>query len=117
MWAPGALGNATTMPGVRPAPVSSSVPWVETWCGLPLQWTAGTQLTLWIRTLVTWGDGWRDGAGALEELAGLCVELAPGLVEALPGACAPPALAALAGSERAPSARSATATAVAVTSL
>ncbi len=57
MRAPGDLGKATTMPGARPTPSSSSVPCAETWWGLPLQWAAGTQLTLWMRTLVTCGEG------------------------------------------------------------
>ncbi len=56
MCAPGDLGKATTMPGCRPTPSSSSVPCVETWCGLPLQWAAGTQLTPVMRTLVTCGE-------------------------------------------------------------
>ena len=37
MRAPGARGKATVMPGFRPLPASSSVPCVDTWCGLPLQ--------------------------------------------------------------------------------
>ncbi len=56
MRAPGALGKATTIPGVSPMPPSSSVPCVETWWELPLQWAIGTQLTLVMRTLVTCGD-------------------------------------------------------------
>jgi hypothetical protein len=37
----------------QPRSGSSSVPCVETWCGLPLHLLAGTQLTVVIRTLVT----------------------------------------------------------------
>jgi hypothetical protein len=39
--------------GFSPGPDSSSVPCVETWCGLPLHLLTGTQLTVMIRTLVT----------------------------------------------------------------
>src|ERR1700677_2521513 len=54
MRPPGAFGNATTIPTFSPTPLSSSVPWVETWWGLPLQWAAGMQLTLVMRIVVTW---------------------------------------------------------------
>src|ERR1700683_5128845 len=107
MRAPGDLGKATTMPGVRPTPPSSSMPCVETWWGLPLQWTAGTQATLSMRTLVTCDDALL-----------LLVALGPPLLVVVvpPAACVPPGLDAIAGSAREASRHSA-ATAVAAMSL
>jgi hypothetical protein len=55
MRAPGARGNAIVIPEVRPLPAISSVPCVDTWCGLPLHLGCGTQLTLVMRIVVTWG--------------------------------------------------------------
>jgi hypothetical protein len=55
--APALAGNATSIPLFRPAPSSSSVPWVETWWGFPLQSAVGMQLTLVMRTLFTWRPG------------------------------------------------------------
>jgi hypothetical protein len=78
---------------VIPLPAINSVPWTETWCGLPLHLAAGTHATLVIRTLVTWGllavVGLRGAAGALG---------AAGTGEAAaPGDAAPPAFVATAG--------------------
>jgi hypothetical protein len=42
------------MPLRRPTPLSSSVPWTVTWCGLELHLAAGTQLARTIRTERTW---------------------------------------------------------------
>ena len=53
--APGECGNAIVMPESSPLPAISSVPCVDTWCGLPLHFACGTQLTLVMRTLVTCG--------------------------------------------------------------
>src|SRR6476646_5825137 len=66
---PGVRGNATTVPVVIPLPAIKSVPWTETWCGLPLHLADGTHATLVIRTLVTCGlvaeVGLRGADGAL----------------------------------------------------
>src|ERR1700760_1076549 len=53
--APGERGNAIVMPESRPLPAISSVPCVDTWCGLPLHFACGTQLTLVIRIVVMCG--------------------------------------------------------------
>jgi hypothetical protein len=55
MRAPGALGNATIIPALRPTPCSSNVPWAETSCGSTLHLDAGTQVAWRIRTVVTCG--------------------------------------------------------------
>src|ERR1700677_3879329 len=103
------------MPDFRPIPLSSSVPCVETWWGLALQCTAGTQLTLVMRTLSTWGEA-ALALDFVEELLLLLLLLlveAPPLsaVEVAPAACVPPASAALAGSARAASSHASSATA------
>src|SRR5271166_5938873 len=53
--APGLPGNARTIPERTLIPLTSSVPCVETWWGLVLQWATGTQLTPVILTLRTCG--------------------------------------------------------------
>jgi len=114
--APGDLGKATTMPGLRLVPPSSRVPWVETWWGLPLQCAAGVQVTLVMRTLSTCSDG--ALALALELSSVLLAAEPPVLVvEVPPAACVPPASAAPAGSGYAPSTHSASVTAAAATNL
>jgi hypothetical protein len=88
MRAPGALGNATTIPAVSPTPSSNSVPWVETSCGMPLHLATGTQVAWMMRTALT------RGAEPLEEL-GFVTVVAGGVVAgAVPPA--PPAAAAAA---------------------
>ena len=54
MRAPGELGKARIIPAFRPAPLSSSVPRVETWCAFVLQCGAGTQIALEMRIVYTW---------------------------------------------------------------
>ena len=51
--APGLVGNPTTIPGCSPTPLTSSVPWVETWWGFALQCAEGVQGTPVMRTVVT----------------------------------------------------------------
>src|SRR5271166_6558079 len=53
MRAPAVRGKATIIPVFSPLPVNSSVPRVETWCGLALHLGVGTQLALVMRTEVT----------------------------------------------------------------
>ena len=53
MRAPGLRGKATTIPALRPRPVSASVPCTDTWWGLVLQWLVGVQAALVMRTEVT----------------------------------------------------------------
>src|SRR5690348_9224097 len=53
MRAPGELGNAIAIPALSPTPRSSSLPWTDTWWGLPLQRSVGVQLTAVMRTLLT----------------------------------------------------------------
>src|SRR5271165_5875000 len=112
MRAPGDLGNATVIPGARPTPANSSVPRAETWWGLALQWAAGTQLTLTMRTLVMCPEGALAVAGAL---AG--GEEPPLAGELPPAAGVPPALAASAGSARAANKHSDSAMAAPATNL
>ena len=57
MRAPGVRGKATTIPALRPLPAISSVPPIDTWCGLLLQVDAGVQRTLVMRTEVTCAVG------------------------------------------------------------
>src|ERR1700759_4288747 len=52
---PGVCGKAIVEPGPSPLPAINSVPCVETWCGLPLHFDFGTQLTLVMRTVSTCG--------------------------------------------------------------
>ncbi len=121
--APGAFGKATTMPGLSPTPPSSSVPWVETWCGLALQCAAGTQLTLWIFTLSTCREGLAAALAPapvrpVDELGALVVEVPPAFaVEVTLGAEAPPAPTASAVGAYVASARSDATMAVARTNL
>ncbi len=82
--APAFFGKPSVMPAFSPMPFSSSVPWSETWCGLPLQCASGMHATLVMRTLVTWAP----------------VPLAAGFVVVAPGAAEPP-LDARAGTARA----------------
>src|ERR1700676_2878277 len=53
MRAPGERGNATIIPAFSPLPLTSSVPWIDTWRALALHLAAGTQLALVMRTEVT----------------------------------------------------------------
>ena len=87
--APADLGKATSIPAFRPAPWTRSVPFVETWCGLPEHLEAGVQLTWMIRTLVTWAL--TVGAAAFVGAAGAEVpgaEAPPGPAAAAAGATA-----------------------------
>jgi hypothetical protein len=105
MRAPADLGKPTTMFGFSPGPASSSVPWVETWWGLPLHLLTGTQLTVVIRTLVTCAEG----------VLLVVVVLTLGVVAAggaLPPADVPPGLAASDGCEAMRASSSASAEAV-----
>src|ERR1700722_3768709 len=77
--APMLWGKATTMPDLRPLPLTSRRPRTETWCGLVEQWTEGTQLMLAIVSLLAGVVVWVGTFGAV----------APGAV--MPGAAAPPA--------------------------
>src|SRR6476646_1724088 len=67
---PGVRGNAITVPVVIPLPAINSVPWTDTWCGLPLHLAAGTHATLVIRTLVTCGLVAAVGLRALDGATG-----------------------------------------------
>src|ERR1700689_383529 len=118
MRAPGALGKPTTIPGASPTPPSSSVPCVETWWELPLQCATGTQLTLVIRTLVTWGEA--AFPVAVVEPVPVAAGEAPPLpagAPAPPASGAPPALDAKARAGSAASRHSNTRAAAAATDL